>query len=84
MEAAWRHGVVCLLFLGSSCICPRFAEQSIRKESQLCGVLEPTYEWYSIAKIAGLKLCRALLNQHGFDAISPMLTTSMNLKITNT
>lgn len=74
IEAAWRHGVRRLLFLGSSCIYPKFAEQPIREESLLTGVLEPTNEWYAIAKIAGIQLCRALRIQHGFDAISLMPT----------
>jgi len=59
-----------LLFLGSSCIYPKFAEQPIREEALLTGPLEPTNEWYAIDKIAGLKLCAALRRQHGFDAIS--------------
>jgi GDP-L-fucose synthase len=62
------------LFLGSSCIYPKFAEQSIREESLLTGTLEPTNEWYAIAKIAGIKLCEALRIQHGFDTISLMPT----------
>ena len=74
IEAAWRHGVRRLLFLGSSCIYPKFAEQPIREESLLTGGLEPTNEWYAIAKIAGIQLCRALRIQHGFDAISLMPT----------
>ena len=74
IEAAWRHGVRRLLFLGSSCIYPKFAEQPIREESLLTGALEPTNEWYAIAKIAGIQLCRALRIQHGFDAISLMPT----------
>ena len=74
IEAAWRHGVRRLLFLGSSCIYPKFAEQPIREETLLTGALEPTNEWYAIAKIAGIQLCRALRIQHGFDAISLMPT----------
>ncbi|MBM5799430.1 MAG: GDP-L-fucose synthase [Cyanobacteria bacterium K_DeepCast_35m_m2_023] len=74
IEAAWRHGARRLLFLGSSCIYPKFAEQPIREEALLTGPLEPTNEWYAIAKIAGLKLCEALRKQHGFDAISLMPT----------
>ena len=61
-------------FLGSSCIYPKFAEQPIKEESLLTGPLEPTNEWYAIAKIAGIKLCEALRKQHGFDAISLMPT----------
>ena len=74
IEAAWRAGVRRLLFLGSSCIYPKFAEQPIREESLLTGPLEPTNAWYAIAKIAGIKLCEALRLQHDFDAISLMPT----------
>ncbi|CAK6686725.1 GDP-L-fucose synthase [Synechococcus sp. CBW1107] len=74
IENAWRHGARRLLFLGSSCIYPKFAEQPIREEALLTGALEPTNEWYAIAKIAGLKLCAALRLQQGFDAISLMPT----------
>ena len=74
IETAWRSGVRRLLFLGSSCIYPKFAEQPIREESLLTGALEPTNEWYAIAKIVDLKLCEALRCQHGFDAISLMPT----------
>jgi len=74
IETAWRSGVRRLLFLGSSSIYPKFAEQPIREEALLSGPLEPTNEWYAIAKITGLKLCEALRNQYGFDAISLMPT----------
>jgi GDP-L-fucose synthase len=74
IETAWRQGVKRLLFLGSSCIYPKFAEQPIREEALLIGSLEPTNEWYAIAKITGIKLCAALRLQHGFDAISLMPT----------
>lgn len=74
IETAWRTGVKRLLFLGSSCIYPKFAEQPIREESLLTGPLEPTNEWYAIAKISGIKLCQAFRKQHGFDAISLMPT----------
>ena len=74
IEAAWRSGARRVLFLGSSCIYPKFAEQPIREESLLSGALEPTNAWYAIAKIAGIKLCEALRLQHGFDAISLMPT----------
>ena len=74
IEASWRAGVRRLLFLGSSCIYPKFAEQPIREESLLTGALEPTNAWYAIAKIAGIKLCEALRLQQGFDAISLMPT----------
>lgn len=74
IKAAWRAGVRRLLFLGSSCIYPKYTEQPIREESLLTGALEPTNAWYAIAKIAGIKLCEALRLQHGFDAISLMPT----------
>ena len=74
IETAWRSGVRRLLFLGSSCIYPKFADQPIQEDSLLTGALEPTNEWYAIAKIAGLKLCQALRIQHCFDAISLMPT----------
>jgi len=74
IEAAWASGARRLLFLGSSCIYPKFAEQPIREEALLTGALEPTNEWYAIAKISGIKLCEALRRQHGFDAISLMPT----------
>jgi GDP-L-fucose synthase len=74
IETAWRAGVRRLLFLGSSCIYSKFAEQPIREEALLSGPLEPTNEWYAIAKIAGIKLCQALRLQHSFDAISLMPT----------
>ena len=74
IETAWRFGAKRLLFLGSSCIYPKFASQPIQEESLLTGALEPTNEWYAIAKITGIQLCRALRQQHGFDAISMMPT----------
>ena len=74
IETAWRSSVRRLLFLGSSCIYPKFAEQPIKEEALLTGPLEPTNEWYALAKISGLKLCEALRKQHGFDAISLMPT----------
>ena len=76
IEAAWQLGTRRLLFLGSSCIYPKFAGQPIREEALLTGALEPTNEWYAIAKIAGIKLCQALRLQYGFDAISLMPTNS--------
>lgn len=72
IEAAWRSDVAKLLFLGSSCIYPKFAEQPIREDSLLTGALEPTNEWYAVAKIAGIKLCQAYRRQHGRDFISAM------------
>ncbi len=74
IDAAWRHGARKLLFLGSSCIYPKFAPQPIREESLLTGPLEPTNEWYAIAKIAGIKMCQAYRRQYGFAAISLMPT----------
>ncbi|MCX5957507.1 MAG: GDP-L-fucose synthase [Cyanobacteria bacterium] len=74
IESAWRFGAKRLLFLGSSCIYPKFASQPIQEESLLTGALEPTNEWYAIAKITGIQLCRSLRQQHGFDAISLMPT----------
>lgn len=74
IDAAYRHGARKLLFLGSSCIYPKFAAQPIREESLLTGPLEPTNEWYAIAKIAGIKMCQAYRQQYGFSAISLMPT----------
>ena len=74
IESAWRFGAKRLLFLGSSCIYPKFASQPIQESSLLTGALEATNEWYAIAKITGIQLCRALRQQHGFDAISLMPT----------
>jgi GDP-L-fucose synthase len=70
IEAAHRTDVEKLLFLGSSCIYPRLAPQPINEDSLLTGPLEPTNEWYAIAKIAGIKLCQAYRKQHGRDYIS--------------
>ena len=74
IDAAWRNGTKKLLFLGSSCIYPKLAPQPLREEYLLTGALEPTNEWYAIAKIAGLKMCQAYRRQYGFDAISAMPT----------
>src|SRR5450759_203604 len=74
IDAAWRHGVRKLCFLGSSCIYPRLAPQPIREEYLLTGALEPTNEWYAIAKIAGIKMCQAYRRQYQFKAISVMPT----------
>jgi GDP-L-fucose synthase len=74
IETAWSNGAKRLLFLGSSCIYPKFATQPIREDSLLTGSLEPTNEWYAIAKITGIQLCRALKLQYGFDAICLMPT----------
>jgi GDP-L-fucose synthase len=74
IEAARSTGVKKLLFLGSSCIFPRMAEQPMREEALLTGALEPTNEWYAIAKIAGIKLCQAYRRQYGCDFVSVMPT----------
>jgi GDP-L-fucose synthase len=74
IDAAYRSQVRKLLFLGSSCIYPKHAPQPIVEESLLTGPLEPTNEWYAIAKIAGLKMCQAYRAQYGFNAISVMPT----------
>ena len=74
IEAAHRTGVKKLLFLGSSCIYPRLAPQPMREEALLTGPLEPTNQWYAIAKIAGLKLAAAYRRQYGCDFISAMPT----------
>lgn len=74
VEASRRIGVDKLLFLGSSCIYPRLAPQPMREEALLTGPLEPTNQWYAIAKIAGLMLCAAYRRQHGCDYISAMPT----------
>ena len=74
IEAARRAGVRKVLFLGSSCIYPRLAPQPIPEEALLSGPLEPTNEWYAVAKIAGLKLCAAYRRQYGCDYISAMPT----------
>lgn len=74
IEAAHQTGVEKLLFLGSSCIYPKFADQPIVEEALLSGPLEPTNEWYAIAKIAGIKLAQAYRQQYGHDYISAMPT----------
>lgn len=74
IKAAADQGVEKLLFLGSSCIYPKLADQPIKEDSLLTGPLEPTNEWYAIAKIAGIKLCQAFRKQHGLDFISAMPT----------
>jgi GDP-L-fucose synthase len=74
IEAAWRADVSKLLFLGSSCIYPKLASQPIVEDALLTGALEPTNEWYAVAKIAGIKLCQAYRKQHGCDFISAMPT----------
>jgi GDP-L-fucose synthase len=72
IDASYRHGVKKLLFLGSSCIYPKLAEQPIKEEYLLTGQLEPTNQWYAIAKIAGIKTCQAYREQYGCDFISAM------------
>ncbi|KAG0588865.1 hypothetical protein KC19_2G274900 [Ceratodon purpureus] len=74
IDAAHKSGVKKLLFLGSSCIYPKFAQIPIVEESLLTGALEPTNEWYAVAKIAGIKMCQAYRLQYNFDAISGMPT----------
>jgi GDP-L-fucose synthase len=74
IEASFRSEVGKLIFLGSSCIYPKFAPQPIPEDALLTGPLEETNEWYAIAKIAGLKLCQAYRRQHGVDYISAMPT----------
>ncbi len=74
IETAWKFGVKRLLFLGSSCIYPKFAPQPIKEEYLLTGELESTNDCYAIAKIAGIKLCESLRYQYKFDAISLMPT----------
>ncbi len=74
IDAAHRYGTRKLLFLGSSCIYPKHAPQPMQEECLLSGPLEPTNEWYAIAKIAGLKMCQAYRRQYGFDAITAMPT----------
>ena len=74
VHEAWRAGVQRLLFLGSSCIYPRMAEQPMREDALLTGTLEPTNEPYAIAKIAGIKLCESYNRQHGTDYRSVMPT----------
>lgn len=74
IHAAYQYGVKKLLFLGSSCIYPKFADQPIKEESLLTGSLEPTNEAYAIAKIAGIKLCQAYYRQYGAHFISAMPT----------
>ncbi len=74
IESSFKFGVKKLLFLGSSCIYPKFSEQPIKEKSLLSKDLEVTNQWYAVAKIAGLKLCEAYRKQYSFDAISLMPT----------
>ena len=79
IHEAWRAGIRKLLFLGSSCIYPRMALQPMKEEALLTGPLEPTNEWYAVAKIAAIKLCEAYRKQHGADFISVMPTNLFGL-----
>jgi GDP-L-fucose synthase len=74
IDAAYRSGVGKFVFLGSSCIYPKLAPQPIQEDCLLTGPLEPTNEWYAIAKIAGIKMCQACRREYGFNAISLMPT----------
>jgi GDP-L-fucose synthase len=74
IDAAHRAGAAKFVFLGSSCIYPKLAPQPIQEDSLLTGPLEPTNEWYAVAKIAGLKMCQAYRREYGFNAISLMPT----------
>lgn len=74
VDASYKAGVSKILFLGSSCIYPKFADQPIREESLLTGPLEETNQWYAVAKIAGIKLMQAYREQYGCDYISAMPT----------
>src|SRR6187431_2635813 len=74
IHSAWRSGVKKLLFLGSSCIYPKHAPQPMKEEYLLTGPLEPTNEWYAVAKIAGVKMCQAYRRQYGSHFISAMPT----------
>jgi GDP-L-fucose synthase len=75
IHGAFQTGVEKLLFLGSSCIYPKFAPQPITEDALMTGPLEPTNEWYAVAKIAGIKLCQAYRRQHGCDFISALPTS---------
>jgi len=74
IDCSYRAGVRKFVFLGSSCIYPKMAPQPLKEEYLLTGPLEPTNEWYAVAKIAGIKMCQAYRRQYGFDAISLMPT----------
>jgi GDP-L-fucose synthase len=79
IHGAWRAGVRKLLFLGSSCIYPKLAPQPVKEDYLLTGPLEPTNEWYAVAKIAGIKMCQAYRRQFGCDFISAMPTNLYGL-----
>ena len=74
IDQAFKYGAKKLLFLGSSCIYPKLAPQPMKEEYLLTGALEPTNQWYAIAKIAGIKMCQAYRRQYGFNAICAMPT----------
>lgn len=74
IDGAYRAGVKKLLFLGSSCIYPKLAPQPMKEDALLTGPLEPTNQWYAVAKIAGIKMCEAYRKQHGCNFISAMPT----------
>jgi GDP-L-fucose synthase len=74
IHSAWQTGVKKLLFLGSSCIYPKLAPQPLKEKYLLAGELEPTNQWYAVAKIAGIKMCQAYRRQYGCDFISAMPT----------
>ena len=74
IDAAYRYGVSKLVFLGSSCIYPKFAPQPMREEYLFSGSLEPTNDAYAVAKLAGIKMCQAFRRQYGFDAVSVLPT----------
>jgi GDP-L-fucose synthase len=74
IHLAWKAGVKKLLFLGSSCIYPKHAPQPLKEDFLLTGPLEPTNQWYAVAKIAGIKMCQAYRRQYGCDFISAMPT----------
>ena len=79
IHAAYESEVEKLLFLGSTCIYPKFAPQPLKEEYLLSGPLEPTNEWYAVAKIAGIKLCQAYRQQYGCRFISGMPTNLYDL-----
>lgn len=74
IDAAYRHGVRKFVFLGSTCIYPKFCEQPMREDALLSGPLEPTNESYAVAKIAGIVMCRSYTKQYGFNAVSLLPT----------
>ena len=79
IHSAWKAGVKKLLFLGSTCVYPKMAPQPMPENALLSGPLEPTNEWYAVAKIAGIKLCEAYRRQYGADFISVMPTNLYGL-----